>query len=364
MKKIAFFTQNLDFGGVQKSVSTLANYLIDFYEVSIILAEDNKDINYTMNQKINIHMIETKKFDLTKDSIGEDIFGYRINALEALLSELEVDLVFSYEDYNNLILLSTKNTAKKAVSCRNCIEEKFVLSGHIHFLNCEFYMKKIKELYIKADLIVTVSQEIQNEIYLISNSTKIVTIYNGISENTKDMLPTEYKNYILNVARLVPQKGQRDLISAFKILENKITQNLVFVGDGKDNNELEHLIQTLNLKSRVFLVGFDNPYKYVKNCDLFVLPSYYEGFSNALLEVMSCKKNVVAYEYKGSREILYDENLCRLKNIDELSERILYYLRNQGENDKLAEKLYLKSKEFTVEKTLSNYHSQINQLLI
>ena len=317
-----------------------------------------------MNQKINIHMIETKKFDLKKDSVGEEIFDYRVNALEELLSELEVDLVFSYEDYNNLILLSTKNIVKKAISCRNCIEEKFVLLGRIHFLDSGFYIRKIKELYKKADLIVTVSQEIQNEIHQISNSKRIVTIYNGITSNPNDSTFTDYKDYILNVARLVPQKGQRDLIRAFKMIENKITQNLILVGDGKDKNELELLIQTLHLDTRVFLVGFDNPYKYIKNCDLFVLPSYYEGFSNALLEVMSCKKNVVAYQYKGSEEILSDENLCSLKNIEELSQKILYYLKDKKINDEVAEKLYIKSKEFTLEKTLHNYRSQINQLLI
>jgi len=362
MKKIVFFLQNLINGGVQKSVVTLANYLIDFYDVSIILAENNTVINYKINKKIKIYLIETKKFDLTKNNVGMEIFNYRVNALEELLAKVEVDLVFSYEDYNNLILLSTKALCKKAISCRNCIEEKFTLLGHIHLLDNKFYIQKIKELYYKADLIVTVSKAIQNELSKFTYSKNIHTIYNGISQDIPYIKPTIHNGYILNVARLVEQKGQKDLIKAFKMLEKQITQNLIIVGEGKNKKELEMLINHLNLKNRVYLVGFDNPYKYIQKCDLFVFSSYYEGFSNSILEVMACKKNIVSYQYDGSEEILFDDNLCTLKNIKELSKKILFYLTNKDKNEILAKKLYEKTKKFTIKNTLCNYKKEIDKL--
>jgi glycosyltransferase involved in cell wall biosynthesis len=364
MKKIIIFIQNLSFGGVQKSASTLANYLVNFYEVSIVLAENNKKNFYKIDSRINIFSIETKKFDLSNSEVGEQIFYYRVEELEKILQCKQADLIISYEDYNNLILLSTKYLALKVVSCRNCIEKKHTQSNLIHFLDKEFYVNKIEELYPISDLIITVSREIQNEVLELIKTKNIITIYNGISNDNKTIASTNYNNFILNVARLVPQKGQKDLIIAFNIIKNKITQNLIIVGEGEYKVVLEDLIKEYGLEERVFLVGYDNPYKYINKCDLFVFPSEYEGFSNAVLEVISSQKNIVAYNYAGSSEILFEDNLCELYNVKALSNKILYFLENKDLNTKLEKQLYERSKEFTLEKTLLNYKKEIDNLCV
>ena len=104
MKKIVLFTQNLDIGGVQKSVSTLANFLTKFYKVYIVLAEDNKKIRYRLDFGVEVLMIKTKKFDLQKKFIALKIFNYRVKEFDKILKIIKPSLVFSYEDYNNLIV--------------------------------------------------------------------------------------------------------------------------------------------------------------------------------------------------------------------------------------------------------------------
>lgn len=357
MKRIVLFTQNLDFGGVQKSVSNLANYLNSKYEVTIILAEHHKKISYDV-KNIKIYTIQTLAVNLKKDTVAEKVFKYRINTLNKLLLKIKPDITISFEDYNNLILLNCKYICKKIISCRVSILDSYD-NNKIHLFPSEFYYKNIKKYYPLSDKIICVSDVINNQINSLCLTTKAVTIYNGIKTIVSKDQIVPYNNFILTVGRLHKQKGQVDLIQAFKKIEKLIPQNLIIVGEGKERKTLESLIIELNLTSRIFLVGYDNPYKYIIKAKLFIFPSFYEGFSNTILEVMSCKKNIVAYKYEGSEEILFNENLCHLRNIDELAQKILFYLKNKKANDKMAEKLYLRSKEFSLENTFRKYEQEI-----
>lgn len=361
MKKIAIFTQNLTCGGVQKSIYSLVNYLKNEFDISIILGEDNKKIYYSF-VNINIYTIKTIKIDINKKAIGEELFDYRISELNKILEDLKPDVLLSYEDYNNLIALSTLYKCKKVVSCRVNIKDSYD-NNIIHLLDGSFYYEKIKSLYKKANKIITVSSFIEKELrthFLLEN---IKTIYNGIEE-VKINKESLHSNFILNIGRLHKQKGQIDLIKAFDKIKNQINQNLLIVGDGMLKNQLEEEIKKRGLEERIFLVGLDESYKYIINCTLFVFPSYYEGFSNTILEVMSSKKNIIAYNYKGSEEILFQDNLVPLGNIDELSLKILFYLNNKKENELLENKLFEKSKEFTLSNTLTRYKKEIKLLCV
>ena len=340
MKHIVLFAQNLDIGGVQKSVVNLANFLVKFYKVSIILAESNKKIAYKLNKKIKIITIKTKKIDVTRKYIGLKLFKYRIKELDKILKKIKPTIVLSFEDYNNFILFNTKYKTVKVGSVR--ISSDFYIGKKIHLLDEDFYRTN-RKLYKKFKTIV-VSKAIAKDL----PNSKL--IYNGI-ESKKD-LKNLYENYILNVARLHLQKGQKDLINAFKLISQKIDEDLIIVGDGVLKQELDLLIKELKLEDRVKLVGFDNPYRYFKNAKLFVFPSYYEGFANALLEAMKKNIPIIAYNFKGSEEIL--EKRVSLGNVESLANEIYKALKNEKYKKELLEQNRV-VKEFSLHKTLREY---------
>jgi len=351
MKKIVIFTQNIDIGGVQKSSSALANFLTKFYQVYIVLAEDNKKIRYKLHPSIKISMIKTKKFDLTKKSTALKIFHYRIKELDKILYIIKPSLVFSYEDYNNFISLKTKYKTKKIVSVRVSIDN--YKNKNVHLFNESFYKSNCKKLY-KNQKVLVVSKAIQK------NIPHAKVIYNGIAN--QKALKNPFQNYILNVGRLDEQKGQADLIEAFNSIKDKTNHNLIIVGDGKLREKLELLIAQLKLQKRVLLVGFDNPYKYHDNASFFVFPSYYEGFPNALLEAIKSNLAVLSYDFPGSEEIL--QKRIEIGDIQELAKSMLYLLENEQEREKIV----LNNEQFisslSLSKTLKNYKFQIDKMIV
>ena len=346
MKKIAIFTQNLSYGGVQKSVTNLANFLVKFYKVSIVLAEDNKPINYKLNKKIKIYTIKTKKIDITRKYIGLKLFKYRIKELDKILKKIKPSIILSFEDYNNFILFNTKFKTKKIGSIR--ISSDFYNGKKIHLLDEEFYKKNTK-LYKKYKTIV-VSKTIAKD----TPNSKL--IYNGI--DSKKDLENIYENYILNVGRLHPQKGQKDLINAYKLICNEVDEDLIIVGDGVLKQELTQLVKELKLEDRVKLVGFDNPYRYFQNAKLFVFPSYYEGFPNALLEAMKKNIPVLSYNFKGSEEIL--ENCINRGDVKTLSKEMLKILKDEKYREELQKKQKERVKKFALHKTLRQYKRSLD----
>lgn len=104
--------------------------------------------------------------------------------------------------------------------------------------------------------------------------------------------------YLLNVARLVPQKGHALLLEAYKA--SGISHRLVIVGEGPLKGELEAKARSLDIADRVFFAGKrSNPYPWMKQADLFVLSSEYEGLGIVLTEAMACGTPILAVESRG-----------------------------------------------------------------
>jgi len=87
--------------------------------------------------------------------------------------------------------------------------------------------------------------------------------------------------------------------------------HLLIVGDGPERSGLEELVQSLNLAERVKFAGWSNDAPgLTAQADCFILPSYSEGVSNALLEALACKKPCLVSDIPEHRELFPDgENL-------------------------------------------------------
>lgn len=216
--------------------------------------------------------------------------------------------------------------------------------------------KILSDKYYKTyDRIFCVSNECtelaKNQFKNIAN--KIETIYNPIEVQSiidKANKKVEFKlpkgRNIIATGRLTYQKGFDILIEAFNKIKYKDV-NLVILGEGEDRFKLEQLIEKYNIKDRVYIPGFvENPFAILKNADLFVLSSRYEGLPTVLIEALALNKNIISTKCSGSTEILeggkYGE-LVDVNDIDGLSKKIQYVLENKIESNGIY-----KAKEFDI----------------
>ena len=102
----------------------------------------------------------------------------------------------------------------------------------------------------------------------------------------------------------------------------------------------------------MLLLGqIENPYKYIKNSELYVISSKDESFSLTLVEAMFLKKLVISVKSNGPIEILKNNKYGVLveNNADEMAEKINYYLENKDERKKYEELGYERAKDFSKE---------------
>jgi glycosyltransferase involved in cell wall biosynthesis len=110
------------------------------------------------------------------------------------------------------------------------------------------------------------------------------------------------------ISRLVPQKDLQTLINAFSKISKEIMCKLVIVGDGVQRNELEKLVKSLNLESKVHFLGKrrDIP-ELLHAIDAFALTSKYEGLGLVLLEALASEVPIIAARNSAIKEIVNDE---------------------------------------------------------
>jgi glycosyltransferase involved in cell wall biosynthesis len=145
----------------------------------------------------------------------------------------------------------------------------------------------------------------------------------------------------LNVGRLVPVKGQRDLILAFNdFLPACPNAVLHIAGDGTEKEALSALIKELGLQNNVVLLGSrsDVP-QIINNYDCFVFTSHSEGFSGAVVEAMFAGLPVLASDIPVNKEVITHLQTGYLFNkgsVQDITRALLWYKDNVSSANEMA----------------------------
>ncbi|MCK4386493.1 MAG: glycosyltransferase [Candidatus Pacebacteria bacterium] len=302
-KRIGFFLIGLYEGGGENVILDLAKgFAEDGFDVDLLLFSRKGVLEKRIDLQINI-------IDL---NVSRILFSI-LPIIKYLRKEKPV-FVLGTSEHANLILILAKIFSRTKTKV-------FVRVGMTFSDLFKNYKNKrdklipflIKVLYPKADVIIANSKNVADDLIKTSkiSKDKIKVIYNPkfieeIKEKSKKgewLYPKKFT--ILAIGRLEKQKDFKTLIRTFALVKQKTDAQLIILGEGGQQKELEKLVLDLNIKD-VYLEGFtDNPYFYMANSDVLVSTSLWEGFSNVLIEAGILGLPIIATDCgSGSRELL------------------------------------------------------------
>ena len=311
-KNIAIILPKLSGGGAERVGAAVSQHLAEKNNVFLIIYDDSHIVYPHGGEVLPLHIKGTYNPFVKAINIVR-----RIHAIKKIKREKQIDISFSFLETTNFVNIFSHQQDKVIISVRNYTSKS--LSGFYGFL----YKAMIKMFYNKASKIIVVSKVAAKD--LIENfgivPDIIQVIYNPydverIKKLCVEPLPGNEaeifrKPVLINVGRLHPQKGQDLLIKIFLEAKKRIHGlHLVILGESNSHKQYEkdlrQYIKNNHLSDDISFLGFkENPFKYLARSRLFVFPSRYEGFPNALCEAMACGLPVIASDCpSGPREIL------------------------------------------------------------
>lgn len=358
MKKITFLMLHLNYGGIEKQVTTLANNLVDNYEIEIISLYDilGKSF-YNLDERIKIRYIlpyGPNKKEL-KDSLSKakvlTFFREFVKTLKIIYTKY-----FGIRKITNKIktdiLVSTRIEFSKQIKRSDIL----TISQEHSYINTKKYASKVRKSFKNINYLIVMTKEASKvyEEWLQNNSRrpKIVVIPNMIKNINK--ISNLNNKQIVSAGRLEDVKDFPSLIRVFERVHKKHNDwKLKIIGDGSKKEELYSLINNLKLNDSVILTGRLNEEEVIDNfCDssIFALTSKSESFSLVIAEAMSCSLPCVSFDIDvGPREIINDGEdgfLIAERSIIKMEEKINLLIESTVKRHEMGENARKTSHKF------------------
>lgn len=302
---LLFIVPSLRGGGAERVVTILLKY-IDRSKFNLTLALLKKEGKYLEDIPLDVKVV----------NLHVKRARYSIFKIIKLVNKEKPDIAFSTLGYLNLIISIMKPFLSKrtvfigresnTVSVKNKLEKYPRLFDFLY-----------KNFYLNFDSIIAQANYMKND--LVENygiSSKKITVINNpidvqkVEKMSKDdiefIFPKDKIN-LLAVGKLKHQKGFDNLLNMMSQIDEKY--HLTILGEGPDEKSLKEQAKKLNITHRVSMVGFQsNPYAFMKQADIFLLSSRYEGFPNVVSEANLCGIPTIAFNSPGGTEEIVREN--------------------------------------------------------
>jgi glycosyltransferase involved in cell wall biosynthesis len=394
-KKILFFIQSQEIGGVETSLLNLLGSWpekADEFTIWCNKSYKGKDIYKRFNIDCQVIAFPTfhelcRLIDPFKlPGILKMIFKVAVSLSMCVVFPVSVfffyrklkkqhyDIIFSDNGgypaaelcLSIIIASKISGIGKRFLLINSCPSPRRFVFGLLHWL-------LDKMVSVSCSEIVTISNacaaQLQNYRF---KDKKVKVIYNGISPVRTDKLSLNKKRNILGIHEsneiigLIGDyerlKGHESLMRAFVDVSSNYPQaKLVLIGsDAYPYSEyLKNLAKTLNIEDRVIFTGYlENAWEYIECFKIVVLPSIaYEGFGMVLLEAMLYKKPVIGTKVGGIPEVIGDAGYIVNPNAyQELSNAIVLLLRDSNLCNEFGERGFARLKnKFTASRMAREY---------
>lgn len=352
-KKIFFLLPGLTFGGAERVIFTLCNYLNreDFQPYLVLFNKEGMPLEL-LNENVQV-------IDLKVDRIRFAIFK-----VLSLIRKEKPNIVFGGWGEVSAFLAPFVPFFKKT---KFVARETNVVSEHVKRKEIRFFYR----FYNNFHQIIAQSDDMQKD--LVENINidprKIVKINNPVDvEFIQSQMISDEKKFstmvknVVAIGNLTERKGFDMLLIVFAHLKDENIE-LTILGDGRDRDELIQQKEELGLE-KVHFVGIQkNPYPFLQQADLFVLSSRYEGFPNVLLEAGACGTYALANDCPGGiREIIQEGingEIHWIEDAEGFAQRVKELVQSVKNKELIVNSIHSR---FSKEKIMAKYNQILREL--
>ncbi len=306
MIQILFFIENLAGGGAEKVLRNLVNNM-DQSRFAITVQTVEKG-----DPALLVPGIRYKAINRCKTPAGKKLFSLWLRLCAQLKwlyplyirGDFDIEVACLECGSTKIMAASTNQKALKLAWVHCDLEKK---EGFREQLEAQ------RKYYSAYDQIVCVSKTVRKSFSgLIGAGYPTCVLYNvndeAVIQQRADAfaVPPEICPTVAVIGRISQEKGVDRAVEACGLLREKgYDFRLQVIGDGPQRALLEQMIRQKELADCVQLLGFqENPYPYMKQADIILCPSRYEGFSTVVTEALILGKCVVTTACSGMDELL------------------------------------------------------------
>lgn len=311
---VSFFIPDLSLGGAEQVTINIANGLsARGYEIDLLLSRKEGELQSQLTSEVTVIELSPSR---------TSIFGVaaHLPALASYLRKKRPAVLFSQMSHVNIVPLALNRLLE--------LETAIVPTHHTGMDASTETTPKDRivrhlypSLYQSADQIIAVSEGIaddltnripieREDISVIHNPIQIELIQERSKEAVShEWLTDEDKDVVLFVGRIELEKDLKTWLEAFaQVSKRNPDARAVIGGTGTKKEEILAYAGELGVAELLSMPGYlENPYKYMRRADVFLLSSRYEGLPTVLIEALACGCPVVATDSPGgTREILDD----------------------------------------------------------
>jgi glycosyltransferase involved in cell wall biosynthesis len=364
MIKLLFFIHDLSGGGAEKVLVNLLNNIDKKrFNVTLLTLFDRGVNKQYLNSDIEYKYVFKRVFRGNQHIL-------KLFSPEFLYKKLvpkDYDIVISYmQGATTRILSGNNNKQTKKVNWihNEMSKERLAHSyrSYNEFVKCYNQYDATVFVAETAKAIFEKETNMKNNHVVKYNTVETDKILDKSFENIDDItFENDYFN-IITIGSLSKQKGYDRLLRIIKrFVEEGYKFHLYILGVGHLKTQLDEYISRNNISDFVTFLGYkENPYKYLRNADLFVCSSYHEGYSTVVTESLIVGTPVITTLCSGMEEMLGTNSEYGL--IVENSEDALYKGLIRLINDKkllnyYREKATERSKYFNTDTTVKEIES-------
>lgn len=301
-----FVLGSLRTGGAERATLNLVNALIRRgHRVSLVLLHDDGSLRGQLSKAVLVRILPADKA------------RHATQALTALIDELRPDLLVAIQNHIQWAVLRANRHAGHPspliLNEQSTLDENLQRQGWKGWLLRQSLKRNWRQIVAWTAVSACSAEGLRRMVPaagLLIRAIPNPAVTDELIELSHEAVDHRFfrsgARVIIAVGRLVASKNFKLLLQAIARLQDEVNLRCIILGEGPERAQLSNQIKALGLEEIVDLPGsVSNPYAWIRNSHLFVLPSDYEGMSLALIEAMAVGCPVVSTDCPGgSAEVL------------------------------------------------------------